>query len=257
MFGSIRRWTAQSFLAAVAACCLPLAAQAGTINIILSDMDVLYMGDEMGGAIFDAMGGINGGNLVESEADSIGTAYFEMNGAPANGTLAASTLINTAANGDDIRLDFLMQNIGATVPKNMFLPSVGNNANGFGLDFFTDTGLRLRLTTTNMSLRISNNVFTFDGEGTLYSQNLPFGLAINQSLPVVYSYTATLPSVPVGGNGFPIAQAVASGALTISGIMVPEPATNLLLGSTAVAMGFVLLRRKRAIALAPVFNRRA
>jgi hypothetical protein len=120
------------------------------------------------------------------------------------------------------------------------------------LDFFTDTGFRLRLTTTSMSLRISNNVFTFDGEGVLFNQNLPFGLVIDQSLPVVYSYTATLPSVPVGGNGSPIAQAVASGALTISGIMIPEPTTSILL-CTAVAMaGFHTLRRKRAVVFAPV-----
>jgi hypothetical protein len=252
MIGLIRRRAARGVLAALAVFCVPLIAQAGTINIILSDLDVLYMGDEMGGAIFDAMGGINGGNLVENESDSIGSAYFEMDGAPANGTLAASTLLNSAANGDDIRLDFLMTNIGPTVPKNVFLPSVGANGNSFGLDFFTDTGFRLRLNTTSMTLRISNNVFTFDGEGQLYDQNLPFGLVIDQNQPVVYSYTATLPSVPVGGNGFPIAQAVASGALTISGIMIPEPTTNILLCTAFAMIGLYVVRRKRVVAFAPV-----
>jgi hypothetical protein len=252
MIGSNHRRAAGIVLAAFAVLCLPIVAGAGTINIILSDLDVLYMGDEMGGAIFDAMGGINGGNLVENEADTIGNAYFEMDGLPANGTTAASTLINNPGNGDDLKLDFLMTNIGATVPKNVFLPSVGANGNSFGLDFFTDTGFRLRLNTTSMTLRISNNVFQFDGEGQLYDQNLPFGLVINQSLPVAFSYTATLPSVPTGGNGFPIAQAVASGALTISGIMVPEPATNILLCTALGIVGFTVLRRKRAMAFAPV-----
>jgi hypothetical protein len=234
---------------------VPLVAEAGTINIILSDLDVVYMGNVSGGAIYDAMGGINGGNLIENESDTISTAYFEMDGLPANGTPAASTLINTGADGDDLHLDFRMTNIGATVPKNVFLPSVGNNGNAFGVDFFTDTGLMLRLNTTNMSLRISNNVFTFDGEGQLYSQNLPFGLAINQSIPVVYSYTATLPSVPMGANGTPIGQAIASGALTISGIMVPEPTSSLLLGAVTFVIGALLMRRNRAYAFAAVRRR--
>jgi hypothetical protein len=127
------------------------------------------------------------------------------------------------------------------IPKNVFLPSVGSNGDTFGLDFFVETGagVKLRMTTDSVSLFVSNNVFFFSGEGTVYDQSLPFG--IKPLLPTVqFSFTATLPSVPITPT---ISVAVGSGALTISGVEVPEPA----MAGLAVmgCLGMALGRRRR------------
>jgi hypothetical protein len=250
MFGSNRRRTALSFLAALAACCLPLAAQAGTINIILSDMDVTYMGSthaldpEPDGSLYDAMGGHSGGTLAEATADDISTAVFERD------NVILGTLINTAADGDDLHADLHVDGIGAAITKGVFYPSLGSNGDNFGLDFFVETGagVRLRITTDTVALRVTNGVFQFDGEGTVVDQILPFG--IQPLLPTVqFSFTATLPSVPTTQS---ISMALASGALTISGVEVPEPATYVLLGTAIVALGSLVFRRGRAVALVPV-----
>jgi hypothetical protein len=240
MLESIYRRAALGFLVAFLASCLPLAAQAGTINIILSDMDVTYMGDMNGGTLFDAMGGHSGGTLAEGTADNISTAVFERD----NSILG--TLINTAADGDDIHVDLRIDGIGPTVTKNVFLPLVGSNGNMFGLDFFTDDGDVLRLTTNQVQLFVSDNVFFFSGTGTVTgTQNLPFGIA--PLLPTVqFSFTATLPAVPVTPT---IGSALGSGALTISGVEIPEPGSVVLSCVGLIAAGVGVVRR-------PVRNRR-
>src|SRR5687767_14792474 len=75
MFQPIRRRATQSLIAAIVALGLPMAAYSGTINIIMSDMDVMYMGSthaldpEPDGSLYDAMGGHSGGTLAEATAD--------------------------------------------------------------------------------------------------------------------------------------------------------------------------------------------
>jgi hypothetical protein len=240
MLRFFHRQAAQYVLAALAGCLLPLAAQAGTINIILSDMDVNYMGSTSGGSFYDAMGGFSGGNLAEGTSDDISSAVYEMDGNP------VGTLINTAANGDDIHVDFRVTNVGATIAKNVFFPTLGNNNGAFGLDLFTDSGTQLRLGTDEVSVFINNNVMFITGSATLLSQGLPFGLALDPSQPVQFAFTATLPAVPNTAN---MGMAVGSGALTISGVMaIPEPAEIALLLPAAFIVGLALARRQRSFA---------
>jgi PEP-CTERM motif len=244
MFQSIRRRATQSLIAAVMAAGLPMAAYGGTINIFLSDMDVMYMGSthaldpDPDGSLYDAMGGHSGGSLAEATADVISTAVFERD------NVVLGTLINTAADGDDLHADLHIDGIGPTITKGVFLPSVGSNGDNFGLDFFVETGagVKLRITTDNVSLRVTDNVFQFDGEGTVVDQSLPFGILPLQPT-VHFSYTATLPAVPTTSV---ISMATGSGALTISGVEVPEPATVMLslLGGIA---SLALLRQRRMI----------
>ena len=226
------RRAALGFMVAFLASCLPLAAQAGTINIILSDMDVTYMGATAGGSLYDAMGGHSGGTLTEGTADDITTAVFERD------NVVLGTLVNGAANGDDIHVDLRIDGIGPMLTKNTFLPAVGSNGNMFGLDVFTDSGHVLRINTNQAQVFISDNVFFFAGTGTVTgTQNLPFGIA--PLLPTVqFSFTATLPAVPMTPN---VAMALGSGALTISGVEVPEPGTVFLLcvGLISAAVGVV------------------
>ncbi len=237
MLKTIYRRSAQCVFAALAACVLPLAAQAATINIILSNMDVLYMGSTGGGSLYDAMGGFGGGTLDEVMADDISTAVFELDGNP-----VGSALVNTAADGDDLHVDLRISNLGPTITKGIFNPAIGNNGNAFGLDFFTDTGLRLRMNTDEVKLYVDDFTFFFTGAGQVYDQNLPSGLEFNTSIPVQFAFTATFPSVP---NTPTISQAVGSGALTISGIQIPEPATCGLLIAGLVVPGLALILRNR------------
>jgi hypothetical protein len=239
MLGSIRRRAAQSVLATLAACCIPLAAQAATINIFLTDMDVAYSGTMSGGILFDFMGGPTGGSFVEATADDITSADFEVD------STNVGSLSNTAADGDDLHVDLRITNIGATIPKNVFLPTVGNNGFTFGLDFFTDTGSFLSLDTDEVSVFISNNTFFITGEVQLDQQNLPFGLAFDPTQPIQFSFSANFPSVPAGPTGTLMTSAVGSGVLTISGTAIPEPSTYVMLISGLVVIGLALVHNKR------------
>src|SRR5688572_33147303 len=117
MFQPIRRRATQSLIAAIVALGLPMAAYSGTINIIMSDMDVMYMGSthaldpEPDGSLYDAMGGHSGGTLAEATADVISTAVFERD------DVILGMLINTAADGDDLHADLHIDGIGPTITK--------------------------------------------------------------------------------------------------------------------------------------------
>jgi hypothetical protein len=243
MLGSIRRRAAQIVFSTVVACCLPLAASAATINVILSDMDVSYSGSTSGGVLFDSMGGVAGGGMNPIMADEISTAVFEVDGNPV-GTLPIAA--------EEIYGDLRLINVGPTLAKNVFLPSVGANGGGFGFDLFTSSGFELRLGLTSVSLFINNNVFFFTGQANvLPGQNLPFGLQFDETQPVQFSYTATLPAVQAGAT---TNSAMSSGAFTISGIAIPEPATYAMLcsGLLAVGVGMVWRPRRPALSMAPV-----
>jgi len=236
MIGSIRRRAAQSVLATLSVCFLSLAAQAGTINIILGNLDVSYLGNTNGGVFFDSMGGVQGGVQGDPTfADSISNAVFELDGN------IVSTLDDST---DPLFGDFRIINIGPSLTKNV-LSTVGNNGGGFGFNFFSDSGFQLSLGMTNVQVLVNNNVFFFTGEATvLPGQNLPGGLQFDTSQPVVFSYTATLPAVQAGAT---TGSALSSGALTISGVAIPEPGTLVLMaGAFPVALG--LMRRPRRAA---------
>ncbi len=248
LLGSIRRRAAQSFLAALTACCLPLAAQAGTINIILSDADVVYSGANFGGSIYDVVGH-PGGNLNPAEADNIKTAVFELDMA------SVGTIMTGDAPYGQMYGDLKIDNIGASLnslPGSNFHVGIGNNGGGFGFDWFTTGGQTLRLGIDEVDLHIASGVLFFTGSATVLSQNLPFGLAFDTNLPVAFSYVASLPGLlgpPAARTG-----AMASGALTISGVMIPEPAAYALLctGMVAMAIGLVRSRSRAAFGLIPL-----
>jgi hypothetical protein len=228
MYRSISRLIVQGVIAAVAALSLPVAAESATINIILSDMDATYFGDAAGnsGSIFDTIGH-PGGNLNPAEADEIETAVFELDLAH------VGTLMTT--DDDQLFGDLRIDGVGATLPLGTLQTGIGNNGGGFGFDFFTESGMRLRLGIDQIDLLLSNGVFFFTGSATVLDQDLPFGLVFATNQPVQFSYAATLPML----NGGPsVSGGLASGALTISGTQVPEPSTLvtlMLIGAVAAA----------------------
>jgi hypothetical protein len=246
MLGSIRRRAVQGIFAIIVAGCLPLAARAGTIKIDLTDMEVSYGGNMSGGSIFDFMGGFGGGNFVEITADDITSADFFVDGNP------VGSLNNTAPDGDDLHADLRIINVGAFIPKNIPVPVAGNNNFAFGLDFFGDTGNFLSLNTDEVSLYVNDFFFFMSGAVQLDTQALPFGLQLDPTKPIQFSFVANFPSVPMGGTGTQITQASASGVLTITGFTVPEPATYALLCTGLLATTIGCVRRPRRAALASV-----
>jgi hypothetical protein len=220
----------------LAAWCVPLAAQGATINMILSDMDVIYNGQASGntGSIYDVIGQ-PGGNLNAAEADEVETAVFEVD------TTHVGTLMNSA--GNTLSADLRVNGVGPTLALDTLHTNLGSNGGGFGFDWFTQSGNNLRLGISALeNVLITNNVLFFAGTATVLSQNLPFGLAFVPNSNVVFSYTATLPSL----NGVsPTQMAGGSGALTISGTLIPEPGAIGLLSLGAVLFGFSAASRRR------------
>jgi hypothetical protein len=232
--GFIRRRASQSLLLAVAVVASPMFAEAATINIILSDMDVSYTGNTSGGVLFDTTGGTPGGGLNPALADSLSSGVFELDG---------TTVATLPAGTEDLFGDLRVINMGPTIAKNVFHPTLGNNGGGFGFDFFTDNGFKLQLGMTSVSLFLSDGVFFFTGQATvLPGQNLPGGLAFDESQPVQFSYTATLPAVQAGAT---TNSAMSSGAFTISGIAIPEPAAYALVCTGMLAALFAVRRQQR------------
>ena len=242
MLNPIRRRATQSLIAAavalllpMAALCLPKAADGATINMILSDVDVTYFGDAAGdtGSIYDTIGH-PGGNLNQAEADEVETVVYELD------MVHLGTQMTSAANtfSGDLRID----GVGNTLPKGSLQTGIGNNGGGFGFDYFTESGDRLRLGIDEVDLLLTNGVFFFTGSATVLDQNLPFGLIFDTTQPVQFSYTATLPLLSNGAQS--VDRAMGSGALTISGIQIPEPATMILTVVGGLA-SIALLRRRR------------
>lgn len=234
MYYPISRLAAQGIIVAVVALSIPQATEGATINIILSDVDVTYFGDAAGGtgSIYDTIGH-PGGNLNAAEADAIETVVFELDLAQV-GTL-------TASDGDEVFGDLRIDGVGATLAMGSLQTGIGNNGGDFGFDLFTESGNRLRLGIDEIDLLLSNGVFFFTGSATVLDQDLPFGLVFDTSQPVQFSYTATLPVL----NGGPsVDRALASGALTISGTLIPEPATVVMLLLIGAVAAIGRLRRR-------------
>ena len=238
-------WKVLSTNAVRAACiavlctCLPMAVQAGTINVILGNMDVSYLGSAAGGtgSFFDAMGGHSGGTQVPGTADEITTATFELN------NVSQGTLLNS--NPPLLYGDLKIDGVGASIPKGVFQANAGNNGGGFGFDFFTSNGYLIELGIDKISYFLDNGIFLFFGTATvdLATQNLPFNLAFT-SPTVNFSFTATSVSTP---QGSPVTLAMGSGAFTITGegALVPEPTLAVLLSSGLAIAGLTLYRRRR------------
>lgn len=215
--------------------CTPMLATAATINIIVSDVDVTYAGEQgVGGAIFDVTG-VNGGSNNSSEADKVASAVFEKD------MVSVATLMS--GGGTDYYGDLRINGVGATVPLGS-LNNVGANGGNFGFDFFSSPGnVAFHLGIDKVDLLLTNGVLFFTGTATnVTDQNLPGGLKFDTSKPIYFSYTATLPGIV----GSPATMAVASGAMTISGTqLIPEPAT-LLTFVLGLALSAATMVRRRA-----------
>jgi hypothetical protein len=202
-------------------------SSAAMINIILSDVDVVYQGSNT--ALYDASA-IAGGSLIPIQADPLEGAVFEFGGV--NVASLSSPAVGLFG-------DLLVSAMPASLTKGVYSVGVGNAGGGFGFDFFTSTGQSLRLGIGTIDALVTNGVFFFTANATVLSQNLPAGLQFTNP-NVVISFTATAPAVQAGAT---TNAALASGAMTISGDgVIPEPATAVL---GAIAMVGTLGMRRR------------
>lgn len=244
LFGILCRRATRNFLVLMTIFALPMAAEAGSINIIIGDQNVVYLGSEAGntGSIFDTPGGRSGGSESAATASQVTTATFKLDGN------VEGTLLN--GNPPNLYGDLKVDGVGNQIAKGIFQPNVGSNGGSFGFDFFTSDGYLVELGIDKLGgLLIGDGIFFFHGTGTvnLATQNLPFNLEFT-SQAVSFSYTATSVSVPGGGTGTLINQALGSGAFTITGegVQIPEPSlTALLFGSSGTVAGLALYRRRR------------
>jgi hypothetical protein len=246
MLGIILRRATQSFLVALAALALPTAADAGTINIIIGDQNVVYLNTEASntGSIFDTPGGRTGGSEAPGTASRVTTATFKLDGA-VEGTLLDSDPEDPPELFGDLKVD----GVGNPIPKGIVLSNVGSNGGGFGFDFFTVDGYLLELGIDKLTnLLIDDGVFFFRGTATvnLATQDLPFNLGFT-SPTVFFTYSASSVLVPPGETGSSINMSIASGSFTITGVgvKVPEPAATIMIVSGLSVAGLACYRRRR------------
>ncbi|MEN1681832.1 MAG: PEP-CTERM sorting domain-containing protein [Planctomycetota bacterium] len=223
------------FVAAVAAC-LPGAAMAGTLNMIIGNVDIQFVGGteelfEVGDPdlAYDEMTM----TFDEGEAQSVSSTEFEVDGV----TIPGGLLMDPP---DSLFVDLFVPNLGPTLA----FGSLEENQGGPDavLSWFTDTGEFLRLALDPITYSALNfpsfnlaslNIVT---TATVIDQNLPTALPLGSN--VLVSFTAT-DAMFLNGGGL----ALASGAVTITGALVPEPGTLGLLMTLSAASGVTRRRR--------------
>ena len=206
---------------------------AATLEMQVLDLELVYDSSSGGtGELFDDNGADSaGGNMDANEADDVQAVQIAVDGAPVLG----SPFTN------DMWGDLLLKEV--QIQRGDTLTTVGNNGDSFGFHWFDDSGHFLKLNFDRLDVLLQDGVFFVTGIAkSLDSQNLPAGGGFDPSMPIVVSYTATLPSI--NGDDDVVDSVYASGAMTISGTQIPEPAA-VGLTAVAVALAGLTVRRRR------------
>lgn len=217
-------------LAVAATVALGASAQAGMINTIIGNFDIAFDGST--GELTD-FNRPDGGNLDATESRTVSSVEIEVDG------ITDVMLMNPP---DALFADLKIGNLGAELATGALTNAPG--VTGFGFDFHDPSGNKLRIDLEDISYTVVEtgfpglNFFSWFANGKVTDQSLPNGIAYSED--VLVSYTATEVMVLSGQTG--VRTLVASGAMTITGNMVPEP-TAAVLGLLASLGG--CFRRRR------------
>lgn len=227
------------FALAAAAVATPNNASAGMLNILVGNFDVAFDGDT--GEITD-FNRPDGGNLDPNESRTVSSIEFEVDG------VSEELLMNPP---DALFADLKVTNLGTELTTGALVSGAGGTGDptAFGFDFFTTAlgGVDLQLGIDDISYTVIEtgipglNFFNFFAEATVLGQNMPAGVPDFQP-DVLISYTATEVMVLSGPNG--ASTLVASGQMTITGNMVPEPSSVCLVALMLAGGSSVALRQR-------------
>ena len=220
------------FTAAVLAL-TPMAVQAqDTLNILVSNVELTFDGNT--GIIGDATNPgppVTGQNPANSAA--VSSVEIEING-------ARDSFLTSPP--ESLYIDLTTINLGSELVLDTYVTGAGNGV--FDL-FSSSTGLLLQVDMTTINYLIVDSgvpgadLFSFNTEGTLFApgnQVLPNGRIMSDN--VLVSFSSTDAELTLGQTG--VSALTASGQLTITGELVPEPSSLALL-----ALGGTLLARRR------------
>jgi|GEM_PF-4560277 len=218
---------------------LPTTATAGTINVIVSNVDVQYSGGTTG-TLFE-VDDPDFGSSNPADSQVVTSAEFELDG------VSQSLLMNPPTN---IWVDLLVPNLGPSLTLGSLQSDQGGGpgTDDFAFELFTGDGFSLQLGIDSINYVAvdipiaGTGLFNFFAEAKVLSQNLPAGLAFQED--VLLSFIATDAAFLGGPNT--TTGLLSSGALTITGqSVVPEPA-SLTMGVLGL-LSIACLRQQRKV----------
>ena len=220
-------------LAAALFALTPVAVQAeDVLNILVGNLDVVFDGNT--GALSDATFPNSSPSQNPAESFLVTSVDIEVNG-------LTDTLLTSPS--DMLFADLIKLNLGPELALGAYTMTAPAGS-GFGLDLFSTTaGLNLNLDFDEINYLIVDSsvpgadLFTFNFEAQVFSQTIPNGRLFGDT--VLVSYTATDADFTIGQGGG-VSALTASGQLTITGTLVPEPSSLAL-----IALGGALIARRR------------
>ncbi|MEO0530483.1 MAG: PEP-CTERM sorting domain-containing protein [Planctomycetota bacterium] len=204
--------------------------QAQTVNSIIGNFDIAF--DGLTGELTD-FNRPAGGPLATADSRTVSSIEIEVGG------VTQAMLMNPP---DALFSDLQIGNLGSELTSGSLVMDAP--VTGFGYDFFDLAGNLLRVDFNEISYTLVEtglpglNFFNWFAEGTVVDQSLPNGIAYQPD--VLVSFTATDVMVLPGTNG--IRSLIASGAMTITGELVPEPTSAAMLALAGIGGCF---RRRR------------
>ncbi len=217
--------------AAVALALCASSSYAGTLQIQFTGMDLVYDGT----ALYDA-GANAGGNLDPGEADPLQTVDFIVDG---NNVLSLS---------DDVSLDVFIPDVNS-IPDTGIFTNITTPGNPGFFDLLICTSplaaefLSIDLDEVQISY-LDAGLFEFTFGAAIsddLAQNLPLGLQIGDPVTVSFSAAVVHSSLTTAG-GF-VTGFLANGTGQISGEVIPEP-TSAMLMAVAGLVALPLARRR-------------
>lgn len=193
------------------------SASANKLTLTISDVDLRY--DMASGLIYDNPNQASG-NLDPTESDPVVSTVFEIDNQvevvmPSGGD--ATEMF------DDVLVSTLPASIYAGLPAPLSLPE-----SSFGIDWFAGE-YKLRLAVQQVVVTQTENVFVLSTQAVVTDQMLPENMKVEG--PAEIAFVSTSPTLDPTQNGG--LQVVASGALSITATLIPEPTAVLLLLSAA------------------------